>query len=295
MQRKSKAEGSCLFRNRPELFDPILRLPLRPGLPVEECGGDACVGQLFGRAHDSLMNIDRSCADLFDRADDQKVVAECGAALQFDFRNSYLACYLGDAYFHMGELDAAIAFWETKPTEELYDLQTDRWEIHNLADSPAHRAALEKLRKALDAEERATRDVGFMPEYELHRDEKTITAYERGRDPKRYDFDRVYAMARAATDRAVPLARVRPGLADKDPIVRYWAATGMLVRGKDAVTAASADLAKLLDDLAWHQAEKLVPKQAKKVCRRLRQRNAHCVVVNRLDSNVRLANDAKKA
>ena len=139
-------------------------------------------------------------------------------------------------------------FWETKPTEELYDLQTDAWEVHNLAESPAHRAALEKLRKALDAQERATRDVGFMPEYEMHRDEKTITAYERGRDPKRYDFDHVYAMAQAATDRAVPLARVRPGLADKDAIVRYWAATGILVRGKDAVAEVSADLAKLLDD-----------------------------------------------
>jgi arylsulfatase A-like enzyme len=151
--------------------------------------------------------------------------------------------------FDAGELKPPqTCFWETKPTEELYDLQTDKWEVHNLADSPAHRAALEKLRKALDAQERATRDVGFMPEYELHRDEKTITAYERGRDPKRYDFDRVYTMAQAATDRAVPLARVRPGLADKDPIVRYWAATGILVRGKDAVAAASADLAKLLDD-----------------------------------------------
>src|SRR6267142_2395081 len=45
-------------------------------------------------------------------------------------------------------------------------------------------------------------------------------------------------------------------------------------------------LAKLVDDLAWRQTEKLVPKQAKKVCRRLRQRNAHGVVVNRFDSNV---------
>jgi uncharacterized sulfatase len=151
--------------------------------------------------------------------------------------------------FDAGELKPPqTSFWETKPTEELYDLQTDKWEVHNLADSPSHRAALEELRKALDEQERATRDVGFMPEYELHRDEKTITAYERGRDPKRYDFDRVYATAQAATDRAVPLARVRPGLADKDPIVRYWAATGMLVRGKDAVAKASADLAKLLDD-----------------------------------------------
>jgi uncharacterized sulfatase len=151
--------------------------------------------------------------------------------------------------FDAGELKPPQTyFWEMKPTEELYDLQTDKWEVHNLAGSPAHRARLDKLRKALDAHERSTRDVGFMPEYELHRDENTITAYERGRDSGRYDFDRVYAMAQAATDRAVPLPRVRPGLVDKDPIVRYWAATGILVRGKDAVASVSPDLAKLLDD-----------------------------------------------
>jgi hypothetical protein len=112
------------------------------------------------------------------------------------------------------------------------------------------------MRKALDAHERDVRDVGFMPEYELHRDELTTTAYERGHDPKRYDFDRVYAMAQSATDRAVPLARIRPGLADKDPIVRYWAATGVLIRwssgpsgpGTPIDPATAADLAKLLDD-----------------------------------------------
>jgi hypothetical protein len=41
---------------------------------------------------------------------------------------------------------------------------------------------------------------------------------------------------------------VGPSLGDRDPIVRYWAATGILVRGKDAVMTVSADLAKLLDD-----------------------------------------------
>ena len=46
----------------------------------------------------------------------------------------------------------------------------------------------------------------------------------------------------------MPLSRVRPGLTDKDPIVRYWAATGVLIRGKEGVAAASADLIRLLDD-----------------------------------------------
>jgi arylsulfatase A-like enzyme len=139
-------------------------------------------------------------------------------------------------------------FWEPKPSEELYDLQTDKWEVNNLAGSTAQRAVLERMRRALDAHAREVRDVGFLPEYELHRDELKVTAYERGHDPSKYNFDRVYTAAQAASDRAVPLARVRPGLADTDPIVRYWAATGVLIRGKDAVTAAGADLERLLAD-----------------------------------------------
>jgi uncharacterized sulfatase len=140
------------------------------------------------------------------------------------------------------------AFWEPKPSEELYDLQTDRWEVHNLVGVDGHREALERLRRALDAHEREVRDVGFMPEYELHRLEDRITAYERGHDPAKYDFDRVYRMAQMASDRDVALAAIRPALADKDPIVRYWAATAVLIRGRDAVASSAGDLERLLRD-----------------------------------------------
>src|SRR5262249_50071303 len=37
-------------------------------------------------------------------------------------------------------------FWQTKPPEELYDLEVDPDEVHNLAASPEHRAILAKLR-----------------------------------------------------------------------------------------------------------------------------------------------------
>jgi arylsulfatase A-like enzyme len=139
-------------------------------------------------------------------------------------------------------------FWEPKPSEELYDLQNDKWEAHNLARDAAYRAALDRLRRALDAHEHAVRDVGFMPEYELHRGEDRVSPYERGHDPAKYDFDRVYGMAQMASDRSVALPAIRPGLADKDPIVRYWAATGVLIRGRDAVQATAADLQRLLSD-----------------------------------------------
>ena len=41
------------------------------------------------------------------------------------------------------------AFWKTKPPEELYDLQSDRDEVTNLAAVSEHRAILVRLRSAL--------------------------------------------------------------------------------------------------------------------------------------------------
>jgi arylsulfatase A-like enzyme len=153
------------------------------------------------------------------------------------------------AMYDAGQLKAPQTFfWEPKPSEELYDLQADKWEVNNLAGSSAHRDTLTRLRRALDAHQREVRDVGLMPEYELHRDELTITAYERGHDPAKYDFGTVYVAAQIASDRSVPLGRIMPSPSDKDPIVRYWAATGALIRGKDAVAAWSAALERLLSD-----------------------------------------------
>jgi uncharacterized sulfatase len=139
-------------------------------------------------------------------------------------------------------------FWEPKPTEELYDLDTDRWEVHNLAGSSAHAGVLARMRAALDAHARDIRDVGFLPEYELHRDESTTTPYDRARDPRRYDFESVYRAAGQASDRRVPLAAIRPGLTHADAVVRYWSAMGVVIRGADAARSARAELVRLLDD-----------------------------------------------
>lgn len=48
----------------------------------------------------------------------------------------------------------------TMPPEELYDLQTDPWEIHNLAQSPEHQETLKRLRAALEKWLEETNDQG---------------------------------------------------------------------------------------------------------------------------------------
>src|SRR5204862_4360102 len=58
-------------------------------------------------------------------------------------------------------------FWETKPREELYDLQNDRDETRNLAGSAEHVDSLKRLRSAEQGWVRQIRDGGLVPEGEI--------------------------------------------------------------------------------------------------------------------------------
>ena len=86
-------------------------------------------------------------------------------------------------------------FWEPKPAEELYDLQTDPDEVRNLAGSPEHQAVLDELRQAQREHVLAVRDVGFLSEAEMHRRAAGTTIYELGHDPQQYPLERILAMA----------------------------------------------------------------------------------------------------
>jgi len=54
-----------------------------------------------------------------------------------------------------------------KPSEELYDLETDPYEVRNLADSPEHQSVLARMRQALETWQKETGDLGPVPEAEL--------------------------------------------------------------------------------------------------------------------------------
>jgi uncharacterized sulfatase len=58
-------------------------------------------------------------------------------------------------------------FAATKPREELYDVDADPDEVHNLAAEPKYKEKLEELRSALDCWIDETKDLGAIPEREL--------------------------------------------------------------------------------------------------------------------------------
>jgi uncharacterized sulfatase len=58
-------------------------------------------------------------------------------------------------------------FAPTKPAEELYDVEADPDEVHNLADDPRYQDKVKKLRAALDQWIVDTKDMGAIPEKDL--------------------------------------------------------------------------------------------------------------------------------
>lgn len=141
-------------------------------------------------------------------------------------------------------------FWKApKAPEELYDLETDPDEVLNLAGAPEHQSTLKRLRQAQQDLARKIRDTGFLCEAEMHERSGTDSPYDMGHDPKRYDFERIFAAAeRASSLDAAVLPKLKHYLSDADSGVRYWGASGILLRGQTAVDACKAELIAALKD-----------------------------------------------
>jgi uncharacterized sulfatase len=146
--------------------------------------------------------------------------------------------------------EAQSLFWKTpKAPEELYDLETDPDEVRNLAAAPEHQATLLKFRQAGQDLARKIRDTGFLTEAEVHERSGHDAPYTMGHDPKRYDFERIFAAAERASGLdpgAVP--ELTTYLGDADSGIRYWGAAGFLMRGQAAVDASKPELTAALAD-----------------------------------------------
>jgi uncharacterized sulfatase len=121
-------------------------------------------------------------------------------------------------------------FWKPKPAEELYDLQSDRDEVRNLIGSADHRQIAARLRKAQQEHAARVRDVGFLPEDEIHRRAGSGAPWTVGQS---YDLAAVSECAELAAGWGAEAVRpLGAKLEHTEPAVRYWALTGLLIRGK---------------------------------------------------------------
>lgn len=142
-----------------------------------------------------------------------------------------------EAAYRAGTLNAVQRrFFEPKPFEELYDLRADPHQIANRTGDPAAARMLKSMRAALDAHMIAIHDNGFLPEG------MAGEGYVESRNSAVYPLAQVMALAHAAASGdAARLSMLRDHLSSPVPVLRYWAATGMLILGD----AARGELAAL--------------------------------------------------
>ena len=146
-----------------------------------------------------------------------------------------------------------LTFWNEKTTEELYDLLADQDEVKNLALSSSENVqpVLERMRSALRDWQISIRDLGFLPEGEIHA-RTAASAYEMGHDDYRYPLLHVMKVAAAAsTVRGIDesaMGVLGKAFHHSDSAIRYWAATGALIRKEYGVRAFHRELHDALND-----------------------------------------------
>ena len=155
-----------------------------------------------------------------------------------------------EAYIN-GECNPVQArYWQTKPSEEFYDLKKDPYDIKNLIGKTSQKARIAKLREALDAHLIATRDTGFIPESMFGDLAGDATLYDYAQS-EAYPIERIVRTANLASEKnAKDVPALIKACNANHPVLRYWGATGLLIRQADAAPAKDTLLALLEDDYA---------------------------------------------
>ena len=151
--------------------------------------------------------------------------------------------------FDQGKLnDIQSAFWKTKPPIEFYDTLKDPHEVNNLANSQSHASHRERLSAELHRWQMEIRDLGFLPEGEMHERRGKLTPYELGKNNSKYPLAKIKKAADFATAAdQTSLPKLKKMMGHKDSAIRYWAATGCIIVGKESKIL-KKDLLNLLKD-----------------------------------------------
>ncbi len=153
-----------------------------------------------------------------------------------------------DSAYKSGQLNEVQSrFFKQKPVEELYDCEKDPDNVYNLAEKKEFSTVLKRMRTANQQWLINTKDAGFIPEARREEMSKTTTIYQYTHSAT-YNIKNILETAEMASSKDRKYLDVLiTKLQDKDPDIRYWAATGCTILGKEA-TRAIKNLEVLLAD-----------------------------------------------
>lgn len=149
-----------------------------------------------------------------------------------------------------GELDSLQqSLFTSRPPEYLFDIDNDLWETHNLANDLDQEPILRHMCSQLTKEELDSRDVMFLPEYEVASLSDTTTAFQFRQNDKNYPIDKVYKAASLSGFRGKEVtARQIKLIGEPNRIVRYWGAIGLRSQSLDDLKPYLVEIDQAMDD-----------------------------------------------
>jgi arylsulfatase A-like enzyme len=141
------------------------------------------------------------------------------------------------------------SLFDDRPAEFLFDIENDLWETKNLANEPEFEVVLKKMRKLLLEEILKSRDVMFLPEYEVGLLSKSTNAYEFRLDKNNYPLEEIVEAASFAGFRGKDItARQVEFLGNSNNIIRYWAILGLRSQNAEDLKQFSSKIVKSMED-----------------------------------------------
>jgi len=116
--------------------------------------------------------------------------------------------------------------WETKPVEELYDLQADPQELNNIADNADYAGIKDQLKDQLEQWMVEHKDFGLLPEAEYMLRSQGSSPYQYARNGDQFNAGGILAAAEMVGTASQSDCTAK--LADPDSGVRYWATMSLM-------------------------------------------------------------------
>lgn len=157
--------------------------------------------------------------------------------------------------FDEGQLTAAQASrWTPRQPEELYDLQNDPDEVHNLIADPQYAELISRFRKANWDHLLRINDLGLLPESMMLARASGSTPYEMGQDASAYPMMNYLALCETSTHYGDVspdvLSVLEAALASNDACQRFWGLIGLMQRGEAVLKPRLPRIETMIEDPA---------------------------------------------